>query len=289
MSVFISDPIASRVSHGPSAGLSASIALADDSFSHLSNPPVRPPEVVVRHLPSLSEIERESWDSLFPGQAEGWDYFQACERAALVGSQPSALVAYADGVAVAAAPVFQTNYRLDMELPAGLRTFAGMLGRIAPRLATVPVLVMGSPLTEECPLGFHPELGTAQRAQALTALLHGMTALSASLGISMLALKDVADKDARLFDDTILPCGFTRVPTLPVATLHLPYDHEDQYLAALSPNMRRDLKRKMKSLGKVSIEICHSVDGIEDEIIQLFQDTKAKSKADYDSFDDVPR
>lgn len=275
MSFFLSDPIATRTTHGTAATLPAGIAPARHGL-------------VVRHVPSLSEIARESWDALFPGQVEGWDYFHACERAAPIESQPSALVAYAGGVAVAATLVFQTNYRLDMELPAGLRPYIGMLGRIAPRLAKPPVLVMGSPLTEECPLGFHPELGTAQRAHALAALLEGMTDLSVGSGVSMLALKDVTDSHARQFGHALTAQGFTRVPTLPVATLHLPYEHEDQYLAALSPKMRRDLKKKMKSLGKVSVEICHSIDGIEDEIIQLFQETKAKSKADYDGFDDVP-
>ena len=288
MSFFLSDPIATRPTHGKVATLPAGIAPARDSSGHPATPSDARRGLVVRHLPSLSEIARESWDTLFPGKAEGWDYFQACERAAPAESQPSALVAYADGIAVAAAPVFRTSYRLDLELPAGLRPYAGMLGRIAPRLTKTPVLVMGSPLTEECPVGFHPEMGAAHRGHALTTLLDGMTDLSRSSGISMLALKDIADSDARMFDDTLMPHGFTRVPTLPVATLHLPYEHEDQYLAALSPNMRRDLKKKMKSLGKVSVEICHSIDGIEDEIIQLFQETKAKSKADYDGFDDVP-
>jgi hypothetical protein len=42
--------------------------------------------------------------------------------------------------------------------------------------------------------------------------------------------------------------GFARVATLPVATLHLPFKSEAEYLASLSAQMRKDLKKKMKGL-----------------------------------------
>ncbi len=247
----------------------------------------RPP-LTVRHLTSLAQISREDWDRMFTGRVEGWDYFRACAFAATPSLAATALVAYAEGLPVAAVPLFQIRYRLDMDLPDGLRPVVGLVGRVAPNLVRINVLSMGSPLTEECPIGFHPSLSTTERARAFAALLDAMHRQSVLQGVSMLALKDVADADVAGIDDVMVQRGFTRVPTLPVATLHLPYKHEDEYLATLSSNMRRDLRRKMKNGGKVSVEVCHSIDGIEDEIVELFEETKAKCKIDYDGFDDVP-
>ena len=35
----------------------------------------------VRILPGVRSITREDWDALFPGEAEGWAYYVACEAA----------------------------------------------------------------------------------------------------------------------------------------------------------------------------------------------------------------
>lgn len=44
----------------------------------------------------------------------------------------------------------------------------------------------------------------------------------------------------------------------------------------------------MKRAAQVEIELRDSIDGIEDEIASLFQETRANRKADYGMFDDVP-
>ncbi len=253
-----------------------------------------PDAIAVRPLTSLADVSRAHWDGLFPGRIEGWDYFRACEIAMATGEATGeatvALVAVVGDLPVAALLLFRTSYRLDMEVPNALRPLAGLVGRVAPDLLRVEVLGLGSPLTEECPIGFHPSLSPSARADAFAALIDAANRQSVLEGISMLALKDVADEHVATIDPVLMQRGFRRVPTLPVATLHLPFKHEDEYLATLSPNMRRDLRRKMKSVGgKVTVEVCHSIRGIEDEVAALFDETKARSKVDYDGFDDVPQ
>ena len=257
-------------------------------FAPASSPSVDQP-VSARPLASIAEVPRAQWNALFPGAAEGWDYFRACERAAPQGFAPSALAAFAGGTPVAAAPLFRLDYRLDMSLQGPLRPVGDWLNRYLPKLVNVPVLGMGSPLTEECPIGLLSSLGGAERATALEALLAGMSAHAKAEGISVLAIKDVTDADAVWCHDTLVQSGFTRVATLPVATLHLPFKDEQEYLTSLSASTRKDIKRKMKSLAGVQVEVRDTIDGIEDEIIKLFEETKARRKADYDAFDDVPQ
>jgi hypothetical protein len=244
--------------------------------------------VDVKPVASVFEIPRTEWNGLFPGAAENWDYFRACERAAPEGFAPSAIAAFARGQLIAAAPLFRLTYRLDMSLKGPLRPIGDWLNRHLPRLVNVPVLGMGSPLTEECPIGLLSGLSAVERERALAALLAGMASHAKATAASVLALKDVTDRDAQSAHDTLTRAGFTRVATLPVATLHLPFKSEQEYLATLSASMRKDIKRKMKSLADVEVEVRDTIDGIEHEVVALFEETKARRKADYDVFDEVP-
>lgn len=139
-------------------------------------------------------------------------------------------------------PLFRTDYRLDMSLEGSLKPVSDWLYRNAPKLVAVPVLGMGSPLTEECPIGFAPHMTAAERAATFAALLDGMDRYAAAEKIPLLALKDVTDRDAAWATGPLGAAGCTRVATLPVATLHLPYKSEGEYLASLSASMRSDLR-----------------------------------------------
>ena len=244
--------------------------------------------IAVRHLTSITGLPREDWDHLFPGRAEGWDYFRACEQAAPEGFEASAMAAYAGAALVAAVPLFRTDYRLDLSLEGPLKPAVEWIHRNAPKLIAVPVLGMGSPLTEECPIGFQPGMKEHDRIAAFEALLHGMNDYAAENKIPLLALKDLRDRDATWAARPLKRQGFTGVATLPLATLHLPFKSEDEYLASLSSSMRSDLRKKMRRASKVKFEFRDSIADIEDEIAALFEETRANSKVDYGSFDEVP-
>lgn len=244
--------------------------------------------ISVRAMPSVAGVSRAEWDALFPGAVEGWDYFRACELAAPQGFKPSAIGAFAGDALIAAAPLFRLDYRLDMPLQGPLRPAGDWLNRMMPRLLGMPVLGIGSPLTEECPIGFRPGLPAAERAQVLAALLAGLSQHAAATGVNVLALKDVTDRDRLWAGETLAAAGFAGVPTLPVATLHLPFKSEQEYLASLSSNMRGDLKKKMRSLRNVEVEVRSSIDDVAGEIVALFEATRARRKTDYEAFDEVP-
>ena len=243
--------------------------------------------LTARHVPTIADIAREDWSRLFGAKAEGWDYFRACERAMPEDFSASAMGVYAGDTLVAAAPLFRTDYRLDLSLEGPLKPAVEWLYKNARKFVVVPVLGMGSPLTEECPIGFHPALRAEERLAAFDALLAGMDVRAKAEKIPLLALKDITDRDAARAHVPLSRMGFTRVATLPLATLHLPFKDEEEYLASLSASMRSDLRKKMRR-AHVKIDIRNTIDGIEDEIVELFEETKANRKTDYGPFDEVP-
>jgi Acetyltransferase (GNAT) domain len=241
-----------------------------------------------RHVRSIADIPRQDWQRLFPGRAEGWDYFRACERVTPEGFSASAMSIYAGDRLLAAAPLFRTDYRLDLSLEGNLKPAGEWLYKNAPKFVVVPVLGIGSPLTEEYPIGFAPGLEAGEHVALFEALLAGLDAHAEAEKIPLLALKDVTDRDATWAQEPLKLAGFTGVATLPLATLHLPFKNESEYLASLSASMRSDVRKKMRRASKVTIEIRDSIDGVEEEIVALFEETKANKKADYGAFDEVP-
>jgi Acetyltransferase (GNAT) domain len=244
--------------------------------------------LIARHAPSIADIPRADWERLFASKAEDWDYFRACEHALPEDFSASAMGVWLGERLVAAAVLFRTDYRLDLSLEGPLKPAVEWLYKNARKFVVVPVLGLGSALTEECPIGFAPELSANERLTAFGALLQGMDAHAQANEIPLLALKDITDRDTVWAHDLLRQAAFTRVATLPLATLHLPFKNEDEYLASLSASMRSDLRKKMRRASKATIEVRDTIDGIEDEIAHLFEETKAHRKTDYGAFDEVP-
>lgn len=247
-------------------------------------------ELQVESVAGVGAIPEADWTRLFPDEAEGWHYYRAIETTPPPGFRFEALLARdkASGRIVAAAPVFHVIYRLDTPLQGAMRPVGDWLHRTLPRLVAHPVMGLGSPLTDRCHLGLDPQLDTATRARALGALLAGLDAKAARENVRILAIKDLAERDADgAVHETISKAGFARIAGLPVCVLDLPFADEAAYIRSLSANNRSVLRRKLKTAGPVALETVTSIDGLEDEIFSLYEETRANSRFDYGDFEQL--
>ncbi len=242
----------------------------------------------VRHLRSVGAVSCEDWDRLFPGASEGWGYFRACERAAADEFTLSALGVYAGETLIAAVPIFQIDYRLDTSLPSFIQSLTNVIQPYIPSLGRVPLLAMGSPYSEECVVGFDPQLCETMRCAAFGLLIEALRETAQSRGIRLTAIKDLPHEDNAWMGDILEQHKFGRFASLPVAQLNLPFETLDAYIKSLSPNMRKDLKRKINRSKAVTVEVCDTIDDIQDEVVELYRQTQANRKVDYEAFDVVP-
>ncbi|MEZ5853575.1 MAG: GNAT family N-acetyltransferase [Hyphomicrobiaceae bacterium] len=242
----------------------------------------------VATLPGIGALSEAEWHRLFPDEAEGWAYYSAVEAKPPPGFRFEALaVRDGSGRLVAAAPVFHIVYRLDTPLQGGLRPLGDWLHRTMPRLVAHPVMGLGSPLTDRCHLGLDPALSAKERAGALKALLAGLDAKAEREGVRLLAVKDLAGREAEPLDPVLGEMGFSRIAGLPVCVLDLPFKDEAAYIQSLSANNRSVLRRKMKTAGRVELETVTSIAGLEDEIFSLYEETRANSRFDYGDFEQL--
>ncbi len=245
------------------------------------------PSILVRTLPGVGSVSRDAWNALFPSTAEDWDFFRSCEYAPPDGFSVSALGAFADGQLIGAIPVFSVKFPLDMAIGPRLRAAAAWLSSYAPALMNPAMLAIGSPQADECPIGMHPSLNMPERRQILAALLKGLSDHAGVAGISILAVKDLRDRDALWAHAPLAKSGFSRLACLPVAVLELPFRNENEYFGTFSPKFRSELRRKMRQASEVATELRTNIDDVWQEVAELFQETRKYRRADYGSFDDV--
>ena len=150
---------------------------------------------------------------------------------------------------VAAAPLFRVGYRIDTPLQGRLREIGDWVHAHWPRLVSFPVIGIGSPMSDNCALGFAPELSDADCAHAFDGLLlPPVRNWPRPISSALLAVKSL-DRSAETLDGTLRRHGYKCVTSVPLAMLDLPYHSLDHYLDSLPDEDRlllpsQDAQRK---------------------------------------------
>lgn len=235
-----------------------------------------------RVVRSIEAIGREAWEACFPGALEGFDYLAAVEAAGLPGFDWRYVIVEANGRPLAAAPAFFTDYRLDTTLTDLGRRMVAQGRRLAPRAFTVRMACLGSPCAEDVRLGFAPGLAPARRAEALGVLLRAFEASAAEGGCGLMAVKDAPSADRELWRAVAGEAGYLALPGMPTAELPIDFRDLDGYLARLSASARKDMRRKLKALSALRIEVVRDLAGLEPRILELYRQTRARSDLQFE-------
>lgn len=225
---------------------------------------------------SLRDVPRDDWDALYAGDVEGYDYCAAIEASGLAGFDLHYLLGYDGGRLAAVMPAFLTDYSLATQLTGAARRAVNALERVAPGLARVRMACGGSPETESCPIGLHPDLDGEERAAAVDALLVGLESLARRLAHPLVALKDVPAPLAAEFGPVFEASGLHRVTGLPTGLLDVDFGSIDEYLARLSPGTRRDMRRKLRARERLEVERRTDLHGLEHEVHALYLETRSR-------------
>ncbi|MGH3637013.1 MAG: GNAT family N-acetyltransferase [Mycobacterium sp.] len=226
---------------------------------------------------SIDAFAAADWDRLFPGEIEDHAYLGAVERAGLPGFRHLYFAVREAGQLAAAVPAFVTDYRLDTTVSGGLRRLTGPLARVFPRLLRIPMLSLGSPVTERCRIGYAPDATAEQRAAWLDAILAQMEKVAAKGKLGMLAVKD-APLGEPAWRGVCLCHGLRALPGLPGATLDIRWSNVEGYLDSLGPSTRKDLRRKQRTGAALHIAWRTDLDGIEGDVQRLYRGTLAHAE-----------
>jgi len=237
-----------------------------------------------RTYASVSSIPREAWERMLPGEPESWDFYAAVESVPPPGFKLGAVAALDGEGIVAAAPLFRVAYRIDTPLQGRLRQITDWVHARLPRLVSFPVIGIGSPMSDNCALGFAPELTEAECAAIFEGLLRHLAGEARADKSALIAVKSL-DRTAEVLDAPLRRHGYKCVTSVPLAMLDLPYRSLDHYLDSLPAKTGSYFRRKMRSAQKVRIEYRSSVAGLETRLGELFESTLKQSKVDYGDFE----
>ena len=237
--------------------------------------------IVTTALPSIDAFAPGEWNRLFPHELEDHAYLRAIERASLAGFRYFYFAVCEGGRLLAAVPAFATDYRLDTTMQGGLRRVAEAFAKVFPRLLRIPMLSLGSPVTERCRIGFAPDSTPEQRMAWLDAILAHMETVAAQDKFGMLAIKD-APRDQPFWQQVCPRHGLRALPGLPGATLAIRWRDVEGYLDSLGAATRKDLRRKRRAGGALLIEWRTDLAGIADDVQRLYRETLARAEFSFE-------
>lgn len=230
---------------------------------------------------SIDRIPRAEWDRCFRGELEGWDYHRAVEQSGLPGFSHRYVALFDRGALLAAAPAFITDYRLDTTVQGPWKRVSSALARAMPRLMSLRMICLGSPVSEVCHLGFAPSVSDIDKPRLLTRMLRALEDYAREQRVGLICVKDAPDAAAELWRFA-LDAGYQRLPSLPTAVLDLDGCDEAAYLARLSGSTRKDVRRKMKMSAELRIERRSTIDDVLPEIMALYDQTLARSDLQFE-------
>ena len=182
-----------------------------------------------RTYASVASIPRSAWERMLPGEPESWDFYTAVEEVPPPGFQLGAIAALDGERVVAAAPLFRVAYRIDTPLQGRLRDITTGCTPAAPRLMSFPVIGIGSPMSDNCALGFAPELSEPACAEVFEGLLGHLAGEARAHRSALVAVKSL-DRSAEVLQGALDRQGYNRATSVPLAMLDLPYRSLDHYL-----------------------------------------------------------
>ena len=222
---------------------------------------------------SITHFAPAEWNLLFPGELEDWSYFHAAETAGMSDFEWLYFGVREGDRWRAFAPAFLSEYRLDTTLDGGLRRVVRSLARAVPSLLCPRLLALGSPVGERFQIGFAPDAGDEERARLFGCVLDACEEQAALRGARMVAIKDASDAQSEAWLQVLRGRRMRRQPGLPTATLALPFDSIDGYLASLSRATRKDLRRKLRTRPLLRVEWRRDLEGIRDQVARLYKNT----------------
>ncbi len=227
----------------------------------------------VNHLPR--------WSRAFAGQRKDHRFYELVEDTLTEGFTYGYLV-IENGAGVRAV---QPYFIIDQDLLGGIGGFGkrcfDAVRRVWPRFMHARTLMLGCSAGEG-----HLDAGDMSDSTLAGALAGALPRLARELSCAMVVLKEFP-ASYRVALACLASAGFTRIPSMPMTKLALPYKNFDDYVRSkLSATTRATLRRKLRVCARaqppVTLSIIQDARGIIDEIYPLYLNVFARSPLQFE-------
>jgi hypothetical protein len=233
-------------------------------------------------IASRAEVTRlPRWSRAFAGERKDHRFYELLEDTLTDGFRYRYLVVESGGAVRAIQPCFI----VDQDLLGGMSGFArrcfDTVRRVWPRFMRARTLMVGCSAGEG-----HLDAGDMAHTALAEALAGALPRLARELDCVMVVLKEFPAR-YRAALACLGAARFTRIPSMPMTKLALPYKNFDDYVRSkLSATTRGTLRRKLRVCARaqppVTLEVMHDARGIVDEIHPLYLNVFARSPLQFE-------
>jgi hypothetical protein len=103
---------------------------------------------------TAAKYDEMTWQRLLPNSLEGYRYHLAFELGHVDGFKTGYVSVSKYGTVVCIAPIFITDYALDTTVQGRVKTLTERLKKWMPKLLTIRLLCVGSPVTDSAQIGY---------------------------------------------------------------------------------------------------------------------------------------
>lgn len=224
-------------------------------------------------IDSISKINRPDWDSTFGQMLQGYDFYRAVEESNLEGFSFYYILIYEGEKLLLIAPVFVSDFNLDIAVSGIAHKLIQGARKAIPRLLILKTLFCGSPISENGALGISKE--AQEKDTLLFELIRIMNGFCRGKNIPLIIFKDFL-KDQVTSLGQIKTTGFFLAESFPTVVTDLPFNSLDDYIASLSHNTRKNIRRKLKkadSSGAITVKTTNNIEDIIEEAYSLYLNT----------------
>ncbi len=226
-----------------------------------------------RTVDSVHRINKEDWQRVFGDIPEGYEFYKTLEDSGLEEFRFCYGLLYLKGKLVLIAPLFVSDFNLDIAVEGWLKSLIISVRRFFPRFLTVKTLFCGSPFGEKGVIGLSGSNGNLRIF--INELAEGLKKLSRRLNTRLIMFKDFPKNDCGWLE-LLKEKGFFKVGSFPSAMNELYFKSFDEYVKSLGSATRKSLRRRLKkadNLTRVEIKELDNVDGAAEEVFSLYLNT----------------
>jgi predicted N-acyltransferase len=239
-------------------------------------------EVQYRIVDSISKINRDDWDLVFGNIPEGYEFYNTLEKSNLKEFSFYYFILYREGNILSIAPLFVTDFYLDIVLEGFMKDAIHSIRHFIPRFFILRTLFFGSPFGENGIFGIRKDLKNTHILMGK--LTKAMDRFSRENSTPFIIFKDFLKEDTILLD-SLKNKGFSKVDSFPSVKIELKFKSLEDYFKSLSYSTRKDLRRKIKkAYGRANIEVktVDDVSEIIEDIYRLYLNTYRAGKVKFE-------
>jgi predicted N-acyltransferase len=244
--------------------------------------PIPLPQGVARVV-SLSELRNcDAWTRAFQQQCKDHRYYEIVDQTLESGFEHHYLVLEDDsGKVRAIQPVFFVRQNLLEGVRGRIRSAVDLIRKSFPHFLTMRILMVGC-AAGAGDLGVCDEKDEAWTAQAVCSSLRPYARKKKA---SLIVLKDFPARYRPVLE-RFCSAGYTRIPSMPMTRLPLPYRHFEDYFRTLSKATRKDLRRKFRKTqhaARIELQIANDITPYIDQIYPLYLEVHERSPMKFET------